>query len=61
MTKTSTTPTGKGRDTGAAHTPRDLYQEVTDRVVAALEAGTPPWRQPWNPSMASGPSMPRNV
>jgi len=61
MTKTSTARTGKGRDTGAAHTPRDLYQEVTDRVVAALEAGTPPWRQPWNPNTASGPSMPRNA
>ena len=61
MTKTSTARTGKGRDTGAAHTPRDLYQDVTDRVVAALEAGTPPWRQPWNPNTASGPSMPRNA
>ncbi len=24
--------------------PRDLYQEVTDRIVAALEAGVAPWR-----------------
>lgn len=27
---------------------RDIYQEVTDRIVAALEAGTVPWRKPWN-------------
>ena len=27
---------------------RDIYQEVTDRIVAALEAGTAPWRKPWN-------------
>lgn len=27
---------------------RDIYQEVTDRMVAALEAGTVPWRKPWN-------------
>lgn len=27
---------------------RDIYQEVTDRIVAALEAGTAPWRMPWN-------------
>ena len=27
---------------------RDHYQEVTDRIVAALEAGTRPWRQPWD-------------
>ena len=26
---------------------RDVYQEVTDRIVAALEAGTVPWRKPW--------------
>ena len=27
---------------------RDLYQAVTDRIVAALEAGTPPWVHPWH-------------
>jgi antirestriction protein ArdC len=27
---------------------RDIYQEVTDRIVASLEAGTAPWRMPWN-------------
>ena len=26
----------------------DLYQAVTDRIVAALEAGTPPWIRPWS-------------
>jgi antirestriction protein ArdC len=25
----------------------DLYQAVTDRIVAALEAGVPPWARPW--------------
>ncbi|HRN64121.1 MAG TPA: zincin-like metallopeptidase domain-containing protein [Alicycliphilus sp.] len=25
----------------------DLYQSVTDRIVAALEAGAPPWVCPW--------------
>ena len=44
-----------------AHPPRDLYQEVTDRVVAALEAGTPPWRRPWDADTAHGPAMPRNA
>ena len=33
------------RSTGAR---RDVYQDVTDRVVAALEAGTVPWRKPWH-------------
>ena len=26
----------------------DLYQQVTDRIIAALEAGTPPWLPPWS-------------
>jgi antirestriction protein ArdC len=26
---------------------RDTYQAVTDRIMAALEAGTVPWRRPW--------------
>lgn len=26
---------------------RDVYQDVTDQIVAALEAGTVPWRRPW--------------
>jgi len=41
--------------------PRDHYQEVTDRIIAALEAGTPPWRRPWDPNKAGGPAMPRNA
>ena len=27
---------------------QDLYQLVTDRIVAALAAGTPPWVRPRN-------------
>lgn len=26
---------------------RDIYQEVTDRIVEALEQGVAPWTQPW--------------
>lgn len=26
---------------------RDVYQEVTDRIAAQLEAGNPPWVRPW--------------
>jgi len=32
----------------------DLYQSVTDRIVAALEAGTPPWIRPWSADADSG-------
>lgn len=26
---------------------RDLYQEVTDQIVAAIGSGTAPWQKPW--------------
>ena len=29
---------------------RDHYQELTDKIIAALEAGTAPWRRPWDKS-----------
>ncbi len=41
--------------------PRDHYQEVTDRIIAALEAGTPPWRRSWDPDKSGGPAMPCNA
>jgi antirestriction protein ArdC len=41
----------------AAGTRTDLYQEVTDRITAALEAGTIPWRQPWHPAAGRPVSM----
>jgi antirestriction protein ArdC len=41
--------------------PRDHYQDVTQQVIEALEAGTPPWRQPWDSGKAGGPSIPQNA
>ena len=29
---------------------RDVHQEVTDAIIAALEKGTAPWVKPWNSS-----------
>jgi antirestriction protein ArdC len=40
---------------------RDHYAEVTDQIIAALEAGTPPWRRPWDVDKATGPAMPCNA
>jgi len=57
----STTPGPVNRGGRTNHVPRDHYQEVTDRIIAALEAGTPPWRRPWDPDKAGGPAMPRNA
>ena len=28
----------------------DLYQQITDRIIAQLEAGTVPWHKPWKGS-----------
>lgn len=38
----------------AVSTPRDLYQEATDRIIKALEAGTTPWQRPWE-NVNAGP------
>ena len=27
---------------------RDHYQELTDKIIAALETGTVAWRRPWD-------------
>lgn len=39
--------------------PRDLYQEVTDRIVAALEAGVAPW-VPSHTQSVGPAALPRN-
>jgi antirestriction protein ArdC len=38
---------------------RDLYTEVTARIVAELEAGAPPWIRPW--SATAGTNTPCNA
>jgi antirestriction protein ArdC len=37
---------------------RDVYQNVTDRIVQALENGTVPWRQTWG---STGGGLPANL
>jgi len=32
----------------------DLYQNVTDQIVASLEQGVRPWMKPWNAEHAAG-------
>jgi antirestriction protein ArdC len=36
---------------------RDLYQEVTDKLIAAIEAGTAPWQRPWEQVASAGLPM----
>lgn len=38
---------------------KDLYQSVTNQIIAALEAGTPPWVCPW--SHGAGNALPANL
>jgi len=38
----------------------NLYQEITDRIIADLEQGKVPWAQPWGKAQA-GLGLPRNA
>jgi antirestriction protein ArdC len=39
-----------------------LYQEITDKIVAELEAGRVPWVQPWGKTAATAPlGVPKNA
>jgi antirestriction protein ArdC len=51
----------KLKSEGRAPARRDHYRDVTDRIIAALEAGAPPWRRPWSPDRAAGPLSPINA
>jgi N-terminal domain of anti-restriction factor ArdC len=37
-----------------------LYEEVTAKIIAQLEAGRFPWAQPWS-AAAAVPGLPRNA
>lgn len=41
---------------------KDLYQSVTDKVIAQMEAGTVPWVQPWGRDHVTTPcALPQNA
>jgi antirestriction protein ArdC len=40
----------------------NLYDEITDKIIAELEAGRMPWVQPWGTAAARAPlAMPKNA
>lgn len=40
----------------------NLYDEITDKIIAELEAGRVPWVQPWGTAAARAPlAMPKNA
>ena len=46
----------------AARGQANLYDEITDKIIADLEAGRLPWVQPWGDGAAKAPlSLPRNA
>jgi len=53
------------RSIARARTGRDrtsLYQEITDKIIAELEAGRVPWVQPWGTAAAKASlTMPKNA
>lgn len=40
---------------------RDLYREVTDRIIASLKDGVVPWRRPWAQGKGTNPLYARNA
>lgn len=56
--RTGARPRGAQDDTRA-----NLYEEVTRRIIAELEAGRFPWVQPWGVAEVAGlaPGLPRNA
>jgi antirestriction protein ArdC len=61
MNRTSTTARTENRGGKINRTPRDHYQEVTDRIIAALKQARRPGACRGIPTRAGGPAMPRNA
>jgi len=49
----------KERDMEGSKQSRDLYAEVTRRIVEAIERGVRPWSRPWTPSQSAAGMLPR--
>jgi antirestriction protein ArdC len=46
----------------ASESRSNLYDEITDKIIAELEAGRVPWVQPWGTAAAKAPlAMPNNA
>lgn len=52
----------KNHSARAASGRASLYDDITDKIIAELEAGRAPWVQPWGSAAAKAPlAMPRNA
>src|SRR4051794_18312197 len=36
---------------------RDIYQQITDKIIVELEKGVRPWHQPWSANRIDGRAM----
>src|SRR5450432_3792238 len=46
----------------AGHDRTSLYSEITDKIIAELEAGQVPWVQPWGTAATKAPlALPKNA
>jgi len=52
---------GGGRGASNAASRANIYDEVTQRIIAELEAGTVPWVKPWGSVAAGSPGLPVNA
>jgi antirestriction protein ArdC len=59
MTRSATRPAPSGRASGDR---ANLYDEITGKIIAELEAGRLPWVQPWGTSGVAAPlALPKNA
>jgi antirestriction protein ArdC len=50
------------RKSGTRRDRTNLYSEITDKIIAELEAGRVPWVQPWGTAAANAPlGLPKNA
>jgi antirestriction protein ArdC len=56
MTKGTTAHRARGGESS-----RDIYAEVTAKIIHELEEGRLPWVQPWGRTGIANPSLPRNA
>jgi antirestriction protein ArdC len=57
----ATDPKRGGANSGQPPERGNLYEEVTRRIVAELEAGRVPWVQPWGRTGGASAGLPRNA
>lgn len=52
----------QNRKSGARRDRTNLYSEITNKIIAELEAGRAPWVQPWGTAAANAPlGLPKNA